>query len=214
VINWAGFVPAAVLVSLIPGANQLLGLSNAVRYGAAPALAGIGGRLAAFVALIGLAVGGVGAVLAASAEALDVVKWVGVAYLAWIGVSSLRRAWAAPADDEPAAPDRPTGGRLRSLVVHEFVVAISNPKAVLLFAALLPQFTSGPAGSTGAQIALLGAAYLVIELVVGLGYVGIGSRIGAGGISARTQRRVDLGTGATFLTLAGLLAADDVVALR
>ena len=148
-INWAGFIPTALLVSLIPGANQLLGLSNAVRHGAAYALAGIGGRLVAFVILIGLVVAGLGAALAASATALTVIKWVGVVYLAWVGFSSLRRAWRAP---PAAAASAPTAGRgLRPLVVNEFAVAISNPKALLLFAALLPQFTRGPEGGTDTQ---------------------------------------------------------------
>ncbi|MGJ6963795.1 LysE family translocator [Streptosporangium sp. G11] len=208
-INWIGFIPAALFVSLIPGANQLLGLSNAVRYGTAYALAGIGARLAAFVLLIGLIVAGLGAVLASSATALTVIKWVGVGYLAWIGFSGLRRAWRAPTDASAASPSD-TGKRLRPLVVNEFVVGISNPKALLLFAALLPQFTGGPADDTGAQLALLGTAYLAIEFIVGLVYVGIGSGIGAIGISARTHRRIDLGSGLCFLGLAGLLALDDV----
>jgi hypothetical protein len=73
VINWVGFVPD-VLVSLIPGANQLLGLSNAVRHGTMAALAGIGGRLVAFVVLVGLVVAGLGATLAASTTALTVIN--------------------------------------------------------------------------------------------------------------------------------------------
>lgn len=207
--NWAGFIPTALLVSLIPGANQLLGLSNAVRHGTAYALAGIGGRLVAFVILIGLVVAGLGAALAASAAALTVIKWVGVVYLAWIGLSSLRRAWRSP---PAAAASAPAAGRgLRPLVVNEFVVAISNPKALLLFAALLPQFTGGPTGGTDTQLALLGGAYLGIELLVGLTYVGLGSRIRATGIPARTRRRVDAGSGVCFLGLAGILAADNLV---
>jgi hypothetical protein len=59
--DWLGFLVAALLVSLIPGANQLLGLSNAARYGTARAMAGVGGRLAAFVVLIGPVVAGLGA---------------------------------------------------------------------------------------------------------------------------------------------------------
>lgn len=207
-INWAGFIPAALLVSLIPGANQLLGLSNAVRHGPAYALAGIGGRLAAFTVLIGLVMAGLGAALAASVTALMVIKWVGVGYLAWIGFSSLRRAWRAPAASIARTPG--AGHGLWPLVANEFVVAISNPKALLLFAALLPQFAGGPASDADTQIALLGAAYLSIELLVGLSYVGLGSCIGATGVSARTQRRVDLGSGVCFLGLAGLLAAEDV----
>ncbi|MGW0809689.1 LysE family translocator [Nonomuraea sp. NPDC002799] len=207
-VNWAGFLPAALLVSLIPGANQLLGLSNAVRHGTAYALAGIGGRLAAFVILIGLVVAGLGAVLATSATALTVIKWVGVVYLAWLGYASLRRARREPV---PAAAPGTTGDKgMWPVVTHEFAVAISNPKALLLFAALLPQFTGGPAGDLDTRIALLGAAYLLIELVVGLGYVGIGSRIGATGLRSRTRRRVDFGTGVCFLGLAALLAADEV----
>ena len=210
-INWAGFLPAAVLVSLIPGANQLLGLSNAVRYGVGHALAGVGGRLVAFVVLIGLVVAGLGAALAASPTALMVVKWVGVGYLAWLGITGLRRALTAPTDS--VTPPLTAGRGLRRLVVNEFVVAISNPKAMLLFAALLPQFAGEPGGGVDVRIALLGAAYLVVELVVGLGYIVVGSRIGAlgSGIPARTQRRVDLGSSVCFIGLAGLLAVDDLV---
>lgn len=210
-INWVGFVPAALLVSLIAGANQLLGLSNAVRHGTMAALAGIGGRLAAFVVLVGLVVAGLGATLAASATALTVIKWVGVGYLAWLGISSLWQArQARQALSGAEAPPAPSGGGVWPLVGNEFVVAISNPKALLLFAALLPQFAGEPGPGADLRIALLGAVYLGIELLVGLGYITIGSRIGATGISARTRGRIDLGSGICFLGLAGLLAAEDV----
>ncbi|GAB7044229.1 MULTISPECIES: LysE family translocator [Catenuloplanes] len=205
-IDWAGFIPAALLVSLIPGANQLLGLSNAVRHGPLRALAGVGGRLAAFVVLIGLVVAGLGAILAASATALEVIKWVGVVYLAWLGVTSLRGAMRAEAQHAEAT----TRHGVWPIITHEFAVAISNPKALLLFAALLPQFTDTTAPGANLNIALLGAAYLLIELLVGLLYIAAGHRIGATGIPARTQRRVAVGTGVTFLGMSALLAADDL----
>lgn len=205
-INWVGFFPAALLVSLIPGASQILGLNNAVRHGISYALAGVGGRLAAFVVLVALVVAGLGATLAASVTALTVIKWAGVAYLAWIGVQALRRAWRPAAAEAPM----PSASTVRWRIVgNEFAVGISNPKALLLFAALLPQFAAASAGGLGTQIALLGAAYLGIELVVGVGYVIVGGLIGATGISARTSRQIDFGTGVCFLGLAGLLAADD-----
>lgn len=204
-INWVGFFPAAVLVSLIPGASQILGLNNAVRHGIWYALAGVCGRLAAFAVLIALVVAGLGATLAASVTALTVIKWVGVAYLAWIGIQSLRHAFRPPVTSAPL----PAPNTLRWRIVgNEFAVGISNPKALLLFAALLPQFADEAAGEFGTQIALLGAAYVGIELMVGLGYVTVGGLIGATGFSARTTRRIDLGSGVTFLGLAGLLAAE------
>ncbi|WP_431957834.1 LysE family translocator [Nocardia lijiangensis] len=203
-INWVGFLPAALLVPFILGASQILGLNNAVRQGIPYALAGVGGRLA-FVMLVALVVAGLGATLAASVTALTVIKWAGVAYLAWIGVQALRRAWRPAAAEAPA----PSADTVRwRLVRNEFAVGINNPKALLLFAALLPQFAAESAGGFGAQIALLGAAYVGIEFVVGLGYVVVGGLIGATGFSARTSRRIDLGTGVCFLGLAGLLAAD------
>jgi threonine/homoserine/homoserine lactone efflux protein len=206
--DWLGFLVAAILVSLIPGANQLLGLGNAVRYGTARAMAGVAGRLAAFVVLIGLVVAGLGAVLIATQAALEVIKWVGVAYLAWLGVSSLRSGLRTPRHDTTQAAV--TGGGIRPIVAREFVVAISNPKALLLFAALLPQFTDTTASTASLQLALLGAVYLMIELIVGLGYISVGRWLGGTGIPARTQQRVDLGTGVVFLGLSSLLAADDL----
>ena len=207
-IDWVGFIPTAIAISLVPGANQLLGLTNAVRHGTPHALAGLAGRLVAFVIVIGLVVAGLGAVLAASATALEVIKWVGVVYLAWIGVSSLlqaRRSQTASVTEHSV-----TRRGVGPIVRHEFLVALSNPKALLLFAAVLPQFTGGSGAEAGVQIAVLGVAYLIVEIVVGLGYIGVGSRIGAAGITACAQRKVDVGSGVCFLGLAGLLAAESL----
>lgn len=206
-INWIGFIPATVLVSLIPGANQLLGLRNAVRYGMARAMIAVAGRLVAFVVFIGLVVVGLGAVLTASVVAFTVIKWAGVVYLVWIGLVTLRRsARESVVDEEP--PAVPT----RRLVGQEFLVAITNPKAMLLFAALLPQFTGPGQESLPLQLAVLGATYLVIEVVVALGYALVGSRLrgsdrGSGTVPGKVRRRIDQLTGACFLGLAGYLAA-------
>ncbi|HEY0576281.1 MAG TPA: LysE family transporter [Pseudonocardia sp.] len=202
VINWVGFILTTVLVSLIPGANQLLGLRNAVRYGMVRAMIAVAGRLLAFSLFIGLVVIGLGAVLRASVEAFTVIKWAGVSYLLWIGLSTLRRSLR----ESELAPEPPPVATGR-LVGQEFLVAITNPKAMLLFAALLPQFTSPGPESMGVQLAILGAAYLVIETVVALGYTAVGARIGGVGVvPGRVRRRLDKATGACFLGLAGYLA--------
>jgi threonine/homoserine/homoserine lactone efflux protein len=184
-------------------------MSNAVRQGFTYALVGlVGGRLSAFAVLIGLAVAGLDAMLTVSGHALTAIRWVGVCYLVWIGLVSLRRAWKEPADTTTATPA--AAGCLRTTIANEFVVAISNPKALLLFAALLPQFSNASGNDLRAHLAMLGAAYLAIELLVGLTYTWIGSRIRAAGISSRSQRIVDLGSGLCVVALAGWLAADDV----
>jgi threonine/homoserine/homoserine lactone efflux protein len=207
-MNWAGFIPAVLLVSLIPGASQLLGLSNAARFGVGRALIGVTARLAAFAILIAL-VAGLGAILAASATALGVIKWIGVVYLTWLGVTSLRRGLQPEVAGAPGATPPPDAG-LRPVLTQEFLVALSNPKALLLFAALLPQFTDDSQGAVGVQIAILGAAYLVVEFLVGLLYVGVGGRLGATGVAARTRRRIEVGSGACFVAMAALLAVEEV----
>jgi threonine/homoserine/homoserine lactone efflux protein len=207
VIQWAAFVPAALLISLVPGPSQLLSLHNGAREGVAHAVAGICGRLTAFAVLIGLVVAGIGAALAAFPAALTIIKWAGVAYLLWFGATTVWQTWTTAATDFGT---RETGRQgLRSLVAREFVVAITNAKALLLFAVLLPQF-SGPGGSPGRQLALLGTAYLAVELVVGCGYVALGRLLGGIDLTPRARRKIDISISGCFIVLAGLLAAETI----
>ncbi|MFF2852304.1 LysE family translocator [Streptomyces sp. NPDC058001] len=206
-IYWMDFLPSAVLISVIPGANQLLGLSNAIRSGASWALIGILARLAAFTLLIGIVVLGLGAALAQSPGLLTVIKWCGIAYLAWIGVAALRSKpeTASVVEDEEGRTDRWRIPR------QEFMVAITNPKALLLFAALLPQFTSGGRDAE-LHIALLGLAYMGVEAVIGGLYVGAGRilRWRLRSYKGSIARRVDQISGICILVLAGALAVSSV----
>jgi threonine/homoserine/homoserine lactone efflux protein len=81
-IAWTSFVPTAFLISLVPGANQLLIVRNAARQGSGDALAGLAGRLGGFVILTGIVAAGVGSALTASPAAFCVTTWRVVAYLA------------------------------------------------------------------------------------------------------------------------------------
>ncbi|GAA0463798.1 lysine transporter LysE [Paractinoplanes deccanensis] len=204
-INWPGFAVAAVLASLIPGANQLLGLRHAVRFGAPRAVIGLGGRLTALLVMSGVVVAGLGAVVAASSRALLVIKLVGVVYLAWLGVATIRGARAVPDQAESRALPREGGGAWR-LARTEFAVTISNPKAFLLFAALFPQFTTSTGAALSRDVGLLGLAYMAVELVCGSGYILVGAGIGAFGMAGRTRLWVDRVTGVVLLALAMALS--------
>jgi homoserine/homoserine lactone efflux protein len=201
------FLPAAVLISVIPGANQLLGLANAIRSGASWAFIGILARLAAFTLLIGIVVLGLGAVLAQTPDVLTAIKWGGIAYLTWIGLAALR------SKPQTAFAVEAEGGRADRWRIprQEFVVAITNPKALLLFAALLPQFTSGGQGAE-LHIALLGLAYMGVEAVVGGLYIGAGRvlRWRFRSYKGSIAHRVDQLSGVCILVLAGALAVGSV----
>jgi len=208
-IDWVAFLPAALVVSLVPGANQLLSLRNAVRQGARDATVALAGRFTAFAVLVVLAAAGLGALLVASATAFALIKWVGVGYLALLGLNTLRIAWRDRRGEEVAE----LGGAVAArgqwwLVRQEFLVAISNPKALLLFVAFLPQFV--PVGAaTASSLLLLGGAYIGVEAVSAVGYTLLGGRIGAAELSRRVQRRLDVVTGISFVGLAGALAAEN-----
>ncbi|GGA60212.1 lysine transporter LysE [Pseudoclavibacter endophyticus] len=200
-ISWGAFLLAAVLMAMIPGANQILGLRNAALVGVRYALVGVAGRFAAFAILVVFAVAGLGALLTTSAVAFEVVRWAGVAYLVWLGVTTFRNAGRGRDGASPAPADR-----LSVAARREFITALTNPKALLLFASFLPQFM--PRDAPVATLALLAVVYIGVEALVALGYIGAGRALRFGGERLRTvrHRHMDRIAGVSFIGFAGYLA--------
>jgi threonine/homoserine/homoserine lactone efflux protein len=156
--TWTLYVMTVLALMSTPGPSQLLMLSNSGVNGFRRSLATAAGDLSAN-ALQMLAAGlGLAAIIAASATALTAIKWAGVAYLIWLGVRMIRRA-------KPDDPD--TSGRrgyvsLRALWTQGFLTSAANPKAVVFFAALFPQFISADA-AFWPQFLILSATYIVMD---------------------------------------------------
>lgn len=167
----AVFIPACFALNMAPGPNNLLSISNASRYGFVRACSGGVGRLVAFAIMIALAAVGLTAVLHTSEWLFHVIKIIGAAYLFYLAI----QLWRAPADShvEQGVSDV---GSVR-LARQEFLVAIGNPKAILLFTAFLPQFVDHSL-AIGGQFAQLGAMFLALECIaIGLYcYMGIHAR--------------------------------------
>jgi len=191
----AVFFGASVLVALTPGANNLLGMHHGVHHGPLRAATALLGRLAAFSLMVGAVVAGLGPVLAASHTALTVIKWAGVAYLVYLAVRILTTR------ENVETPVR-RGTPLRK----EFLVAITNPKALLIFTAFVPQFVDPARGPIPWQLATLGAVYLAAEALAGTAYVALGAGIRKAGLTRRAKARLDKGTAAVLLGMAGVLA--------
>lgn len=166
------FLPACFAINMAFGPNNLLSVTNGARHGVSPAVIAASGRLVAFALMIAVAGLGMGAVLVASELAFDVIKYIGAAYLVWIGIRLLRAP--APTADVPsqgtAAPPS-----LRALARQEFTVAAGNPKAILVFTAFFPQFVVP--GAYASSYVLLGATFLVFELVAIALYAMLGARM-------------------------------------
>ncbi|MCQ2996277.1 LysE family translocator [Pseudomonas syringae] len=152
----AVFVPACFALNMAPGPNNLLSISNATRYGFARACIGGLGRLLAFAIMIALAAVGLTAVLHTSEWLFHAIKIVGAAYLFYLAV----QLWRASPEEEGGVVS--SGRGLLSLARQEFLVAIGNPKAILLFTAFLPQFVN-QAGAVTEQFAVLGVLFLALE---------------------------------------------------
>jgi threonine/homoserine/homoserine lactone efflux protein len=165
------FLPACFAINMAFGPNNLLSVTNGARHGVSPAVLAAGGRLVAFAIMIAIAGLGMGAVLVASEVAFDVIKYIGAAYLVWIGIRLLRAP--APTMQEAAASAAPPS--LRALARQEFTVAAGNPKAILVFTAFFPQFVVP--GAYASSYLLLGLTFLVFELVAIALYALLGARM-------------------------------------
>lgn len=154
----AVFIPACFALNMAPGPNNLLSISNASRYGFGRACTGGLGRLLAFAIMIALAAVGLTAVLHTSEWLFHMIKIVGAAYLFYLAL----QLWRAPCEAHDVEAGEQAG--VTRLARQEFLVAIGNPKAILLFTAFLPQFVDRTAVVT-AQFAQLGAMFLALECI-------------------------------------------------
>jgi len=175
------FIPACFALNMAPGPNNVLSLGNATRHGFGTACLAGSGRLLAFGGMIALASAGLAAVLHTSELLFHAIKIAGALYLFWIAW----QLWRAPVDAAEVA-ERPPANLL-ALARQEFLVAAGNPKAILIFTAFLPQFVD-PAGDVAAQFAVLGASFLLLEVVAIAIYAWMGRHLRRWFASPRGKR--------------------------
>lgn len=156
--NWLLYTLAALGLSLTPGPNGLLALTHGALYGAKRTVATILGGSLGFTIVIGLSMFGIGALLAANIGLLVVLKWVGGAYLIFLGI----QVWRSPSLADSRGAN--TGSSNRSLFQAGLLSAISNPKGILFFVAFLPQFID-PMNSLVIQFIVMAATFVVIEFI-------------------------------------------------
>ncbi len=156
--TWTIYVLTVLALMSTPGPSQLLMLSNSGAHGFKRALSTAAGDLTAN-ALQMLAAGlGLAAIVAASGTALAVIKWAGVAYLLWLGFMMIRRA----KPDDPHLDEARPKASLKTLWMQGFLTSAANPKAVVFFAALFPQFISADS-AFWPQFLILSATYIAMD---------------------------------------------------
>ena len=149
----------AVFFASPPGPSQLLMITNSLRYGVRSSMSTVAGDLTANMLQMIAAGFGLAALIAAVPASLTVIKWVGVAYLAWIGV----RLFRSSSSDFTVSASATV--RRNHLFRQGFITSATNPTAVFFFAALFPQFID-PAKAIWPQLFVLGITYIAIDGVL------------------------------------------------
>jgi homoserine/homoserine lactone efflux protein len=164
--TWLLFALTDLVLCLTPGPAVLFVVSQGLRLGRRSAIAGNLGILTANAAYFALSAAGLGAVLLASHQVFSVIRYAGAAYLVYLGLRTFFGEGLAVPAEAVAQADRPAAMRvwLRGVSLQA-----ANPKALLFFAALLPQFIQ-PSFDPARQILILGITSVVIEFFVLSGY--------------------------------------------
>ncbi len=158
--TWLIYLLASIGLSLTPGPNSLLALTHGALYGARRTLFTIVGGVFGFSALIALAMFGLGALLQSSASVLGVLKWLGGAYLVWLGV----QLWRSPGLQLELNAGN-AGLNNAGLFRQGLLSAMANPKVLLFYGAFLPQFIDPQRGLL-LQFVVMAATFASVEFLV------------------------------------------------
>ena len=198
--HWLAFVAASTVMLAIPGPTVLLVVSYALGYGRRPALAvvagvGLGGFTAMTASMLGL-----GAILAASSTLFTALRWVGAAYLVYLGI----KLWRAPVRPGTLGSDAPHAGAAH-MFAHAYAVTALNPKGIIFFVVFVPQFFV-PAEPFWRQALILEATFIFLDVLNSTLFALLASAAPRP-LQEPARQRVVNRTGGSLLVGAGALAA-------
>ncbi|MCW2476879.1 MULTISPECIES: homoserine/homoserine lactone efflux protein [Symbiopectobacterium] len=196
---WLTYLLTTLILSLSPGSGAINTMSTAISHGyrgAAASIAGLQVGLAIHIVLVGI---GLGALLSQSLLAFDILKWLGAAYLIWLGIQQWRAAGSL--DLHALAGTLPR----RQLFRRAVLVNLTNPKSIVFLAALFPQFIV-PHQPQVAQYLILGVTTVAVDIVVMIGYATLATRIAVWLKGPRQIRLLNRLFGSLFMLVGALLA--------
>lgn len=156
---WLVYLVASVGLALTPGPNGMLALTHGAMHGVRKTIGTISGGVLGFGLVIAMSMFGIGALLAASAQLLIAMKWIGGAYLVYLGI----QIWRSPAIGIDQGKSQGSVNVIQ-LFRSGFLTAVTNPKAILFFVAFLPQFIDANR-NLGIQFLILASTYMVVEFL-------------------------------------------------
>lgn len=200
---WLGYVTVLLILMSTSGPSHLLMLSNSLAHGFRPSLATAAGDLSANFLQMLAATLGLAGVIQSRPGIFVVIKWLGVLYLIWLGAMRLRAGQLSTRSGDTVAP---RGSK--SLYMQGFLTSATNPKAIIFFAALFPQFLI-PGENIVRQFAILGTTFLLLDASFLLFYGGF-ARWLARFFDQHSGRRFDQIAGGLLILAAVLLGLKDM----
>ncbi|CCN80428.1 Homoserine/homoserine lactone efflux protein [Vibrio nigripulchritudo SFn27] len=193
------YIATATIFSFAPGSGTVNSISNGIKYGmrkSLPAILGLQIGLSFHIVLVGA---GIGTLVAQSAIAFTVIKWVGVAYLIWLGIQKWRETASLQISEEQKMV---SGWQLMRNAVF---INLTNPKSIVFLVALLPPFID-PAQDQFTQLAILGVTTIIIDVLVMLFYTGMAAQFGKLIRSEKVMSKMNRIFGSMFIGCGALLA--------
>ncbi|EJV0276911.1 LysE family translocator [Vibrio parahaemolyticus] len=199
------FVIACLAINMIPGPDVIYIVSNTMK-----------GKLASGMkAAIGLGIGyfihtlaaclGLSAIILSSAVAFTAVKWLGAAYLVYLGVQALLSMWRG----ESKLVVNESLGSNKNVFAQGVIVSVLNPKVALFFLSFLPQFIDTSTGSASTQLLVLGLLFSALATMCNVLYASVGSWVFSRSNSQRYSRALEGISGVLLIGLAGKVAISD-----
>lgn len=203
---WLGFFLTCIVLAVSPGPGAMASMNAGLAHGLRGGLRLVAGLQSALLLQLSAVALGAGALLGASEGAFRIARWAGALYLIWLGIGRWRDASATPLEQaRPACPS----GRLPGLLFRRgLLVNLSNPKAIIFIAALVPPFID-PARPLLPQYGLIALTMCGVDTLVMGSYAGLAARFRPWLADARRQRWQNRLFGAVFMGLGLALLASD-----
>ena len=195
------FLTTTIIVCMSPGPAVITIASQGARHGAKKAIFGVTGVASANVVYFLLSATGIASLLVASNFVFSIIKWVGVAYLVYLGLNAILSKSGGLRVNQSAS----SNAKGIALFSQGFIVELANPKALLYFLALLPQFIDIEKPIL-LQLFIMGASCLVVDLLSYTKYAYIGQKLSSGSVKASVVNMINKSAGG-FLLFAGIKMA-------
>jgi len=203
--TWLLYLFAIVLIGISPGPIAMLSMSHGIHFGKKRSIAtGLGSVSAALVLMVASAAG-LGALISASEYGFTILKWCGGAYLVFLGIKLLL---TKQHDQALEVAKKEGNGQPKQLFKQAFLVGISNPKDLLFFAALFPQFIDLTAPQLP-QLAILALTWALVDFSFVMIYASMANVLAPSLKASNKLHWFDRTSGGVFLTLAAILVSRD-----